>query len=282
MTFPVSIVHARVSVIRPVAGWSPHIDVVTVVCVRRTARCQQAGRRRRHRHVTRGGRRGLLPDDDVLTSLRRLPIGTLHAAARLSTVEVAACEIDDAGGVYRPVEASARMRATALHETFVDRKVMADAVSPSARRRAVVRVSVEDLAIDVGENQTFPVRRQDCFGDQGDVGRVRLTRRVVGRATPRIVAVRVVTQRALAVNPTRRTVRHVFRRQCRIVVVGVHVMIGVGGGGGVGGDEGDVGEAGPTQTRVVLIRIARQSSDEVVDGAMAQAVVEKRRDFRFR
>ena len=130
----------------------------------------------RHRHVTdvvavRGRQ--------VARGWRQLTLAVLRASARLSSAEVASSEVVYARRMHRPVVPLPVVGATVLHEAFVQRQIVSDAVAPRfVAQLTVVGEAVGDAAVDFGEKQPAVRRLKDRHGDEGDV-------RVVG-----LVAVR--------------------------------------------------------------------------------------------
>ena len=79
----------------------------------------------------------------------------LHTASGQAAVEVALLEVTHTRRVDGPVVAAAVLSAPILHEALIDRKVVADTVSPGARGAPVVRVVLLDVAVDVTQQQAL-------------------------------------------------------------------------------------------------------------------------------
>ena len=73
-----------------------------------------------------------------------------------------------------PEEAPSGVGAASLHEALVDTQVVADSVPPGAGGSLVVRVLLEDVGVDVGEEQAVCGAGQQGQGDHLDVGSLRL------------------------------------------------------------------------------------------------------------
>jgi len=93
--------------------------------------------------------------------------------------EVALLEVVHVGRVYGPIVALAVGRPPGLDETVVERQVVPDRVAPSRAPGPEVRVVVQYVLVDVGQDELALGRSEYGHGDESDVAVLRLG--LVGR-----------------------------------------------------------------------------------------------------
>lgn len=92
-----------------------------------------------------------------------------HLALGLAPPEVALLEVVHIGRMNGPVVALAVRTTSRLHEAVVQRQIVANGVAPAGSAGPEVRIVVEDVLVDVGEDELLVDGAEDGHGDQADV-----------------------------------------------------------------------------------------------------------------
>ena len=117
------------------------------------------------------------------------PVRRVDQLKRFLPPEISAQEGLQASGVHRPVVASSVRGTSVLHETIVDRQVVADGVLPGLGGIPVVLVIVSRVVVNVTEEGTTGPHRNDSLSDQGNV-RLRRAGQFLSRSFTQSILVR--------------------------------------------------------------------------------------------